>query len=135
MKIEFDNKKIFLIGLIMLIIVSVLMFNVVYFSSYYGISQINYINSLLLIPFILIVLSLGIFIEQNKQKEKLKQIDRFKLTAKEKEVVLLILQKKKNKEIADELFVEISTIKTHINNIYKKVQVKNRKELINKITD
>lgn len=133
MKLRITNTRLFLIGLTVLIVISVLTFNVVYFSSYYGISQIDYMNSLLLVPFILLIFSFGMFIEQNKQKEKLKRIDTFNLTAKEKEVTLMILGKKKNQEIADELFVELSTIKTHINNIYKKVEVKNRKELFTKM--
>lgn len=133
MKLHIDNTKLFLIGLSVLIVICVLIFNVVYFSTYYGISQINYINSLLLVPFILLIFSFGIFIEQNKHKEKLKKIDTFNLTTKEKEVTLMILKKKKNQDIADEMFVELSTIKTHINNIYKKVGIKNRKELFEKM--
>lgn len=133
MKIQINNTRLFLIGLTVLVVLCVLTFNVVYFSSYYGIAQIDYINSLLLVPFILLIFSFGIFIEQNKQQEKLKRIDTFHLTSKEKEVTLMILKRKKNQEIADEMFVEISTIKTHINNIYRKVGVKNRKELFEKI--
>ncbi|WP_040282391.1 response regulator transcription factor [Psychroserpens damuponensis] len=133
MKIHINNTRLFLIGLTVLIVICVLTFNVVYFSSYYGISQIDYFNSLLLVPFILLIFSFGIFIEQNKQKEKLKRIDTFNLTSKEKEVTLMILEKKKNQEIANQMFVELSTVKTHINNIYKKVEVKNRKELFEKI--
>ena len=75
MKIQFNTTRIFLIALTVLIVFCVLTFNVVYFSSYYGITQIDYINSLLLVPFILLIFSFGIFIEQNKQKEKLKRID------------------------------------------------------------
>lgn len=133
MNIRIENKKLFLIGLTILIVICVLMFNVVYFSSYYGIAQIDYINSLLLVPFILLIFSFGIFIEQNKQKEKFKKIDTFNLTPKEKEVAKMILDRKKNQEIANEMFVELSTIKTHINNIYKKVGVNNRKELFGKL--
>lgn len=129
MNIRIENKKGFLIGLSILIVVCVLIFNVVYFSSYYGIVQIDYINSLLLVPFILLIFSFGMLIEQRKQKEKLKKIDTFHLTSKEKEVVRMILNKKKNQEIAKEMFIELSTVKTHINNIYKKIGVKSRKEL------
>ncbi len=135
MKIQIGITRLFLIGLTVLIVICVLTFNVVYFSSYYGISQIDYINSLLLIPFILLIFSFGIFIEQKKQKEKLKRIETFNLTSKEKEVTIMILKKKKNQEIADEMFVELSTIKTHINNIYKKIGIKNRKELFEKMSD
>jgi DNA-binding NarL/FixJ family response regulator len=35
---------------------------------------------------------------------------------------------KTNKEIAQELFVELSTVKTHINNIYRQLNVGTRKE-------
>lgn len=50
------------------------------------------------------------------------------LTQKEKEILQLISQGKSNKEIASQLFVELSTIKTHINKIYSKMGVSNRKE-------
>lgn len=51
-----------------------------------------------------------------------------KLTYKELQVLKLIIQGKSNKEIAEINFVEISTIKTHINNLYTKLSVKNRRE-------
>lgn len=52
------------------------------------------------------------------------------LTLKEMQVLKLIAEGKTNKEIADQNFVELSTIKTHINNIYNKLGVSNRKEAI-----
>ena len=42
----------------------------------------------------------------------------------------VITNGKTNKEIAQELFVELSTVKTHINNIYRQLNVSNRKEAI-----
>lgn len=53
-----------------------------------------------------------------------------KLTAKEQEIFDLILAGKSNKEIATSLFIEVSTVKTHINKIYGKLNVKSRKEAI-----
>jgi len=50
------------------------------------------------------------------------------LTQKEQEIFKLIGEGKSNKEIASSLFVELSTIKTHINKIYSKLGVSNRKE-------
>jgi DNA-binding CsgD family transcriptional regulator len=50
------------------------------------------------------------------------------LTAKEAEILTLISIGKSNKEIAGELFIEVSTVKTHINKIYNKLGVRNRKE-------
>lgn len=50
------------------------------------------------------------------------------LTSKEVQVLRLLAESKTNKEIAATLFVEVSTVKTHINNIYSKLSVSNRKE-------
>ncbi|MFK7935450.1 MAG: response regulator transcription factor [Saprospiraceae bacterium] len=50
------------------------------------------------------------------------------LTQKEEEILQLICAKKSNKEIASELFVEVSTVKTHINKLYAKLGVSNRKQ-------
>ena len=52
------------------------------------------------------------------------------LTKKEKEILDLITAGKSNKEIASELFVELSTVKTHINKIYSKLNISQRKEAI-----
>ncbi len=75
----------------------------------------------------------GILLAVNYQKNKLpcntyNPLER--LTAKELIVLAMISQGKANKEIAALNFVEVSTIKTHINNIYAKVEVKNRKDAI-----
>ena len=53
-----------------------------------------------------------------------------KLTAKEQEILDLILAGKSNKEIASSLFIEVSTVKTHINKIYGKLNVKSRREVM-----
>lgn len=42
----------------------------------------------------------------------------------------LILQGKSNKEIATELFISLSTVKSHITNIYSKLNVTNRQQLL-----
>lgn len=55
------------------------------------------------------------------------------LTNREKEVFVLLLEGKKRKEIAEELFVTESTIKKHSASIYKKLEVENRKELFEKV--
>jgi DNA-binding NarL/FixJ family response regulator len=52
------------------------------------------------------------------------------LTQKELYILQLIIAGKSNKEIAAINFVEISTIKTHINNIYSKLGLSNRKQAI-----
>jgi DNA-binding CsgD family transcriptional regulator len=57
------------------------------------------------------------------------------LTTRQKEVYELIISGKTNKEIMSELFIEQSTLKTHVNHIYKKLDIKNRNELKSKIKD
>lgn len=53
-----------------------------------------------------------------------------KLTPQEQKIVNLMLDNKSNKEMASELFVSVSTIKTHINNLYKKLGVSSREEMV-----
>jgi DNA-binding CsgD family transcriptional regulator len=52
------------------------------------------------------------------------------LLSKQETVVLqMVAEGKTNKEIANALFIEISTVKTHINHIYSKMLVSNRREV------
>ncbi len=127
--IQYFSKYKFLLGISTLIVICVLVFNVFYFSAYYGFVQVNYINSLLLVPFIALILSFGIILGQSGSLDQQTPINENTLTPREKEIVELIIQGKKNVEIANALFVELSTIKTHINNIYKKLDVKGRQEI------
>ncbi len=53
------------------------------------------------------------------------------LTARELAILQLIAEGKSNKEIAATNYVEVSTIKTHINNIYGKLGLQNRREAVN----
>ena len=53
------------------------------------------------------------------------------LTGKELLILQQIADGKSNKEIAAINYVEVSTIKTHINNIYAKLRINNRREAIN----
>lgn len=54
------------------------------------------------------------------------------LSPREIEVIQLISQGKMEKEVADLLFISIKTVKTHISNIYQKLQVRTRVEALNK---
>lgn len=55
------------------------------------------------------------------------------LSQREKEVLALIMQNKKRKDIADELFVTESTIKKHTSSIFKKLNINNRSELFENV--
>jgi len=65
------------------------------------------------------------YIQDNS--DKIEKIDL--LTNRQQQVFELILQNKTNKQISEELFIELSTLKTHINKIYKTLNIKNRKDV------
>ncbi|MDN6639858.1 MAG: response regulator transcription factor [Tetragenococcus sp.] len=48
------------------------------------------------------------------------------LTIREKEVLMLIAEGKSNQEIANELFITLKTVKTHVSNILSKLEVEDR---------
>jgi len=50
------------------------------------------------------------------------------LTRREEEVLTLLAKGRRYKEIADELGISYDTVRTHIQNIYKKAQVRSRAE-------
>ncbi|MCP8967246.1 response regulator transcription factor [Ectobacillus ponti] len=52
------------------------------------------------------------------------------LTKREKDIVKLLMQGKNNQEIGEALFISPNTVKNHITNIYAKLQVHDRYELI-----
>lgn len=58
----------------------------------------------------------------------------FAITPREKEVVNEICSGKTNQQIADTLFISLQTVKDHTSNIYRKVEVKNRVQLIQKFS-
>jgi DNA-binding CsgD family transcriptional regulator len=53
----------------------------------------------------------------------------YHLTQREEEVLHLLLEHKSNQEIANELFLSVGTVKTHIHNIFVKLEVKKRAEI------
>ena len=52
------------------------------------------------------------------------------LTAREKEILLLITQGLTNEVIADSLFISVLTLRNHIKNIYEKLQVHTRAQVV-----
>lgn len=57
----------------------------------------------------------------------------YSLSEREMEIVKYIIKFQSNNEIAKNLYISIPTVKFHIKNIYAKLKVKNRKELIEKL--
>jgi DNA-binding CsgD family transcriptional regulator len=61
--------------------------------------------------------------------------NKYKITKRETEVIELICKGKTNKEIADQLFISIETVKDHNYKIFQKTGVKNRTQLVNLINN
>lgn len=55
------------------------------------------------------------------------------LSKRETEVIETLITGATNKEIGEQLFLSESTVKTHLSNIYQKLEVKNRVEAVNKV--
>ncbi len=53
------------------------------------------------------------------------------LSVQERKIFALVLEGKSNKEISDILVIGLSTVKSHVNNIYSKLGIKSRKDALN----
>jgi len=53
------------------------------------------------------------------------------LSLQERKIYGLLLEGKSNKEIADVLAIELSTVKSHISSIYSKLNISSRKDILN----
>ena len=58
-----------------------------------------------------------------------KHLSGFNISQREAEIISLILRGFSNKEIGDNLFISLETVKKHVSNIYKKLGIKNRLQL------
>ena len=76
-------------------------------------------------------ISLNIFLLLKFKKQRKQNTKNLIASLSKQEQVVLqeILQNKSNKVIAESLFLSVSTVKTHINNIYKKLNVQSRDEV------
>lgn len=68
----------------------------------------------------------GYFLMPAKEVKQIQESLIQKLTSRELSVLKLLAEGKTNKEIANIMAVEVSTIKTHANNLYAKTGCKNR---------
>lgn len=60
------------------------------------------------------------------------ELKKLNLTNREYEVLKLLAQGRSNTEIAESLFLSLSTIKTHVSNLFIKMDVKSRAQAIEK---
>lgn len=95
-------------------------------SNFFGL-KFDFKILLLLAPILAVIFTLFWRRRKGKNSNKLSS-----LTAQELKITQAIKLGKTNKEIAAELFISLSTVKTHINSIYKKLDVDSRSELRSK---
>lgn len=60
-------------------------------------------------------------------------LEKFSISRREGEIVRLLLAGKSNKQIEDELYIAMATVKIHVHNIYRKVGVGSRLQLVLKL--
>jgi len=60
-------------------------------------------------------------------------LSRYGITDREREIILKVVQGKSNADIAGELFISLATVKTHLHNIYQKIGVDSRYDLLARV--
>ena len=77
----------------------------------------------------------NISVKINDKNNDKKHLVLYQLTERENQIVDLLLKGRTYKMIAEELFLSENTVKTHIRNIYSKLNIQSKTELIKLITD
>jgi DNA-binding CsgD family transcriptional regulator len=106
----------------------IILFWIISQITLYRYLRIEYYAAIIAVAF----LAAGIFISRSGTSNSVPGNNEAltELTQKELLILVQIAAGKSNKEIAADNFVELSTIKTHINNIYSKLGVNSRREAI-----
>lgn len=61
--------------------------------------------------------------------------EKYRITKREKEIIKLLIKGESYTDIAQELMISVTTVKTHIHHIYQKTGVKNKIQLIHLAKD
>ena len=129
------KKTIFIFGV--LIIALLALFQLSQYSLISKNTSIEYIIAVIAIVFFFV----GLYINKRKNDTTTsqptieidtKKIEDLGLSKREYEVLCQLAKGHSNKEIASLLFVSESTIKTHVSNVYVKLDVKRRTQAIQK---
>jgi len=90
---------------------------------------------ILLVAFLVLLVILVLIIRSRKEMKNAGPSgpDLSGLTVQERKIYALLREGYSNKEIAGDLVVSISTVKTHVNNIFSKLGVTSRKEILDHI--
>ena len=125
---QFIKNYLFILKIAAFTAAAVIIFEVINLFVLYGYIKTDLYVSLAAISF----LTAGLLINRKQKRGEAQTLTVTTapelLTRREKQIMQLIAEGKTNKEIAAAYFIEVSTVKTHVNNIYCKLAVKNRKE-------
>ena len=83
-----------------------------------------------------IVVAIELSLMHSKSEEKsnfFKVASAFNLSAREAEILELLINRLSNQEISEKLFLSLNTIKYHIRHIYSKVGASTRQELLERV--
>lgn len=108
------------------------------FLDYIKQLNIHLVNKIHYVPMFYIVLNVGLILQLRSfiiplSSQIKNHLLNMGLTKRELEVSRLLLNGKKYKDISMELLISISTVKKHVSNIYRKIDVKNNVEFISYI--
>jgi DNA-binding CsgD family transcriptional regulator len=60
-------------------------------------------------------------------------LTKYGITDREREIIQKVIEGKSNAEIAEDLFISLATVKTHLHNIYRKIDVDSRYDLLARV--
>jgi DNA-binding CsgD family transcriptional regulator len=123
-----NDKKMDKAGIITFCIV--LFFSFMTFPLYKFFSKAAYLLPVYFGLFYIVYQVPGLLYCKNRLYREYKSFNLSKLTKREKEVAMEICNGLKYEEIANKLFVSLSAVKKHAYNIYRKLGIKNNRELI-----
>ena len=120
----------------LLIVALILLFQISKYSIFFGKTSIE----LVIISIAIIFLLLGIYLNRRSQKNtqntsvkiNYQTIEKLEISKREYQVLQKISEGLSNREIAEQLFVSESTIKTHVSNLLLKLNSKRRTQAIQK---
>ncbi|MEZ4874959.1 MAG: LuxR C-terminal-related transcriptional regulator [Flavobacteriaceae bacterium] len=104
-----------------------------------GVTKIELVIAMIALVF----LGIGIWISKKKPSQNntvetnipTEKITELGLSAREYEILQKISQGYSNKEIGEQLFVSENTVKTHVSNLFQKLEAKRRTQAVQKAKD
>ncbi|MBN1798494.1 MAG: helix-turn-helix transcriptional regulator [Spirochaetales bacterium] len=136
-KLQFEKQDIFfkLLNISFLILSISIVSELIYFYFHEKISSFSlFLYFITPLFFFLVLRNQSLYYQKQEieNPEKIKTIfTQFNLSSKEQEIAMEVLQGKSNKEIAYDMDISNSTVKSHIYSIYKKVNVQSRVQFVN----